>query len=88
MDALLLEKELPFEIDPLSPFAGNPALRAVGPLGKIPALKHDARIINDSSVNCRYLDRVHPEPSFYPVEAYPAARVEWIEEYVDEKLPV
>ncbi|MEZ4332753.1 MAG: glutathione S-transferase family protein [Myxococcota bacterium] len=86
VNVLLLEKRVEFEIDPQNPFGDNPTLRAVSPLGKIPALRHDDRIVNDSSVIARYLDRVFPAPSFYPSDAWPAARAEWIEEYVDGGL--
>ena len=86
VNVALLEKAVDFENDPVSPFSPPDDFRDLSPLGKIPALRHDDRIVNDSSVICRYLDRLHPTPSLYPTDAYDSARVEWIEEYVDGGL--
>ncbi len=79
----LLEKRVDFELDPVNPFDPPPGFRELSPLGRIPALRHGERVVNDSSVICRYLDRLHPDPPLYPADAYDAARAEWIEEYVD-----
>ena len=83
---LLLEKQLDFELDPANPFTPPEGFHELSPLGKIPAFRHDDRVINDSSVICRYLERLHPTPALYPSDAYDAARAEWIEEYVDGGL--
>ncbi|MBW2496728.1 MAG: glutathione S-transferase family protein [Deltaproteobacteria bacterium] len=80
---LLIEKQIDFEIEPVNPFSPPEDFRETSPLGKIPALRHDGRVVNDSSVICRYLERLHPSPAFYPDDPYECARAEWIEEYVD-----
>ena len=86
VNVALLEKAVDFEIDPVTPFSPPDGFRDLSPLGKIPALRHDDRIVNDSSVICHYLDQLHPTPSLYPTDAYDSARAEWIEEYVDGGL--
>jgi glutathione S-transferase len=83
VNVVLLEKGLDFEIEPVSPFAPPEDFRDTSPLGKIPALRHDERIVNDSSVIARYLDRIAPNPPLYPSDPFDAARAEWIEEFVD-----
>src|SRR5262249_20266554 len=53
------------------------------PLGKIPVLEHDGRFVNDSSVICAYVEKVHPEPALFPKDPYEYARAAWLEEYMD-----
>jgi glutathione S-transferase len=79
----LLEKGLDFEVEPVSPFAPPDGFRELSPLGKIPALRDDDRVLNDSSVICRYLEHQHGTPALYPRDAFDSARAEWIEEYID-----
>ena len=45
-------------------------------------LEHDGRYINDSSVICEYLEKIHPEPALYPKDPYDCARAGWLEEFV------
>jgi len=77
------EKELPYTLEPVNPAAPPPGWREKSPLGKIPALDHDGRIVNDSSIICAYLERLHPDPALYPKDPYDNARATWIEEFVD-----
>jgi glutathione S-transferase len=82
----LREKNVAFEHEDVNPFAPPPGWRAVSPLGRIPALRHGERIVNDSSVICRYIEQCEPQPPLYPREPYECARAEWIEEYMDGGL--
>jgi glutathione S-transferase len=68
------------------PGDSSPAFRAMSPLGRIPVLQHDAFAIPDSSVICRYLERVFPEKPIYPADPKLEARALWIEEYADTTL--
>ncbi|HTO58223.1 MAG TPA: glutathione S-transferase family protein [Pseudomonadales bacterium] len=61
----------------------SPAFRAISPLGKIPVLQHDDFTIPDSSVICRYIERVFPDKPLYPADPKLEARVGWVEEYAD-----
>ena len=56
------------------------------PLGKIPYLQDQDKIINDSSVICFYLEKKHPEHSVLPNDDYLFARSLWFEEYSDTKV--
>lgn len=80
---VLLEKKLDHATEDVVPFNPPKDWRTTSPLGKIPAFRHDDKIINDSSVICEYLEQLHPTPALFPREAYPLARARWIEEYVD-----
>jgi glutathione S-transferase len=77
------EKGIPYELEQISPFAPPEGWREKSPLGKIPVLEHDGRYINDSSVICAYLEKIHPEPALYPKDAYEYARAAWLEEFMD-----
>jgi glutathione S-transferase len=55
--AFLAEKSLPYEIEQINPASPPDGWRVISPLGKIPALDHDGKIVNDSSVICLYLRR-------------------------------
>lgn len=47
----------------------SPEYRAVTPIGKIPSLVVDDRVLAESTVICEYLEDTHPEPSGFPPDA-------------------
>ena len=79
-------KGMAYENAPVFPGADDPAFRAISPLGKIPVLEHDDFAIPDTSVICRYLERLQPEPALYPADPREEARACWLEEFADSKL--
>ena len=92
VEVVLREKALDFEMESInmpfpdwyteiSPARRMPALRdrdisAEGPNGVIP----------DSSAICAFLERLQPEPAFYPKDPYEYGRAIWYEEYADTEL--
>jgi glutathione S-transferase len=79
-------KGLDYENEPTFPGDESPAFRAISPLGKIPVLEHDGFTVPDTSVICRYLDRIAPEKRLYPEDPQLEARALWLEEYADSRL--
>jgi glutathione S-transferase len=79
-------KGLEYQNEPTFPGDQSPKFRAISPLGKIPVLEHDDFAIPDTSVICRYLERIAPEPGLYPSDPKDEARAGWIEEYADTRL--
>ena len=77
---------LDYESTPTFPGDDSPAFRAISPLGKIPVLEHDGFTVPDTSVICRYLERIAPEPALYPADPQLEARAYWLEEYADSRL--
>ncbi len=77
------EKGIPYELEFVNPFTPPENWRRISPLGRIPALDHDGRIVNDSAVICAYLERLQPEPALYPKDAYDCARATWFEEFMN-----
>lgn len=80
---VLLEKGLDHATEDVIPFNPPQGWRSISPLGKIPAFRHDGKIINDSTVICEYLERLHPVPALQASDPYLQARARWLEEYVD-----
>ena len=79
----LTEKNIPFENEPVNPFAPPDNYREISPLGKIPALRDGDKTLADSSVICQYLERKHAAPAMYPSDDYDYANALWIEEFID-----
>jgi glutathione S-transferase len=70
--AMFALEYLGFEYENEATFPGDssPEFQAISPLGKIPILEHDAFhnafTVADTSVICRYLDRLSNDKSLYP----------------------
>jgi glutathione S-transferase len=79
-------KGLAYENEPTFPGDGSPAFRAMSPLGKVPVLEHDGFTVPDTSVICRYLERIAPEHPLFPANPQDEARALWLEEYADSRL--
>jgi glutathione S-transferase len=65
----------------------------ISPARRIPVLR-DRRVgaegaagtLPDSSAICAYLERLAPEPAFYPADAWDHGRAIWFEEWADTEL--
>ena len=77
---------LEYENEPTFPGDEAPDFRAMSPLGKIPVLQHDDFTISDTSVICRYVDRLVADKTLYPEDPQEEARACWLEEYADSRL--
>ena len=77
------EKGIPYDLDPIIPFAPPADWKTKSPLGRIPCLEHDGRFLPDSSVICQYVEKLHPTPPLYPSDPWEFGRVLWFEEYID-----
>ena len=84
--AVLAEKGIAYELDPVIPFNVSPEFKRISPLGKIPVYEDGGRTLPDSSVICAYLERAHPTPALYPKDPYDYGRALWFEEYADTAL--
>jgi glutathione S-transferase len=80
----LLEKGLEYRLE-VAPM-GSPKVKALHPLGKIPALTDGEVVVPDSSVIIAYLERAYPAKPLYPAGAADLARALWLEEYADTRL--
>ena len=87
--AVLKEKDLDFEIKPMS-FATKDHLKEdylkLNPNGEIPTLIDDGQVIYESTAIIEYLDEEYPEPPLMPKDSYERARVRMIEDFIDLHL--
>lgn len=60
--------------------------RRVNPKCVVPAMTHDGRIVNESTLICEYLDEAFPGPPLQPEEPYARYRMRWWTKAVDELL--
>ncbi len=61
-------------------------LRTLNPLGRVPVLEHDGRVIADSTAIAGYLEERFPEPSLLPADAAARAYCALVEDWADESL--
>ena len=80
------EKGVPYELNPLMPFAPSPEYLKKSPLGKIPCLEDGDFVLPDSSCIIAYLEKRQPEPALYPSDPQQLGRALFYEEYGDSKL--
>src|SRR3954454_11349462 len=79
-------KDLPYEVDPITPFYGNDEFRRLSPLCRIPVLIDCDFSISDSSVICAYLDDAYSGVRLFPDNPRDRARARWFEEFADTRL--
>jgi len=53
----------------------SPEYRKINPIGGVPALVHQGKVISQSRAIIEYLDMIHPEPKLLPSSAYEKALV-------------
>ena len=80
---MLAEKGIAYDFEPVSPFAPPANWRDISPLGKIPALLDGAKVINDSSVICQYVERKNKAVPMLPSDDDGYIAALWLEEYID-----
>lgn len=79
-------KDLNFEYKPVNLLKGeqhSPEYRAMNPLGGVPTLVHDNKIIPESFAIMEYLDEVFPKNPLFPKDAYLKARVRQVCEVIN-----
>ena len=75
---VLEEKGLPYALEPLVP--------GLHPLGKMPVLRDGDTVVPDSSVIAAYLERKHPSPALLPADPAELAKALFLEEYADARM--
>lgn len=83
---LLAEKEVPHEVNPISPFPPPESHLKISPLGKIPAMTDDDVAVPDSAAICGYIEKKHPDKPMYPSEPGPYGRALWYEIWASNEL--
>ena len=71
----MLEKGVPFELDPTCRPSQKEEFLARTPMGKVPFLEVDGAQLSESQVICDWLEDAHPEKPLYPRDPLERARV-------------
>ena len=71
----MLEKGVPFELDPTCKPSQNEDFLARTPMGKVPFLEIDGAQLSESQVICEWLEDAYPQKPLYPRDALERARV-------------
>ena len=79
-------KDVPYEVDPITPFYGNEEFERLSPLRRIPVLVDGDFYTSDSSVICAYLDEAYEGHPLFPADPKDRARARWFEEFSDTRL--
>jgi glutathione S-transferase len=79
-------KRQPYEVHNLKLAETLTRLRRLNPVGKVPALEHDGKVISDSSEIARYLEEKFPEPALIPRAPANRALAHMLEDWADESL--
>lgn len=86
---VMAEKGIDYESRPIRLELGehlHPEYLAVNPNGLVPAIVHNGRAINDSSVINEYLNEVFPGNSLIPEDPYQRAQMRAWVQYLDEVM--
>ena len=85
----LVEKGVAFDshyLDLLEFDQHKPDYLAVNPLGTIPAMTHDGRVLTESTAIMEYVDKAFDGPALMPANAADAWRVRWWMKFMDQWL--
>ncbi|HET8708371.1 MAG TPA: glutathione S-transferase family protein [Pseudomonadales bacterium] len=84
---ILNYKKLPYHIHEVSLLESvNGAYKKINPIGKVPAIDHDGRIVADSTHIANYIEEKYPQPPLIPTNKKDAALVHMLEDWADESL--
>jgi glutathione S-transferase len=71
------EKGVPYELNPAMPQSDE--VKAINPLGQVPAMRHDGLAISESQAIARYIDSAFDGPPLIPTDPRAAAPIDqWI----------
>ncbi len=93
VEIVMGEKSLNYELEIVNILPTPDWFNEISPARRIPVLR-DRRIategvagtLADSSAICAYLEKLQPEPSLYPSDAFAHGRAIWLEEYADSEM--
>ena len=85
---MLALKGIDYELAEIDISKPRPAwFKELNPLGKVPVLRHDGRLLNESSVICEYLEDAFPEaPSRVPRDPYTRALARILIDHCNQKF--
>jgi glutathione S-transferase len=85
VELMMNAKRIPYEIEYVS-CAQHGSVKTYSVTGKLPAIDHDGKIINDSTEIAYYLDEKFPDTPLVPTEDQLWAKCHFYEDWSDESL--
>jgi glutathione S-transferase len=79
-------KRISYRTEPVSLLASRGWYRTVNPVGKVPAIEHDGKVIVDSTTIAHYLEEHFPAPALLPSDVKERALANMLEDWADESL--
>ena len=73
-------------VDVLAGEQFRPEFLALNPKAMVPVLRHDGKVLIESTLICEYLETVFPDPALYPRDPYRAYQARLWTKAVDEDL--
>ena len=84
--AALMEKGIPFEEVKAFP-SQNEKMISVNPMGKVPYIEVDGKVLSETNVMFDYFEDIKPEPALYPADPWARAKakelIRIVELYLD-----
>lgn len=84
--ACLNLKDVPYVVDPITPFFADDDYQRLSPLRRIPVLLDGEYSVSDSTVIASYVEEAYPGHPLLPADPRDRARARWLEEYADTRL--
>jgi len=77
---MLEETGQPYEVEmvPFGPAMKSPGYRSMNPMGKVPVLVHDGRIVTEAAAICAYLADAFPQAGLAPAPPDRADYYRWL----------
>jgi glutathione S-transferase len=79
-------KRVPYTVHDVSILAALTTFKKVNPIGKVPALEVDGRVVADSTDIALFLEERWPEPPLFPRDPAERALCHFLEDWADESL--
>lgn len=82
-------KGIDFEYRPINLLKGEQhsiEYRSINPMGGVPSLVHDGKIISDSTAILEYIEELFPTPSLFPKDLYQKAKVREVCEIINSSM--
>lgn len=82
-------KNIPYEYHAVNLLKGEqqaPEYKKLNPIGGVPTLIHNGKVIPDSYAIIEYLEEIHPTPALLPKDVYTRARIRQVCEIVNSAM--
>jgi glutathione S-transferase len=83
---VLIEKALEFELTEIDLYNRPAWFNEISPYGRVPCLRHDGRVVYESTIINHYLDEAFPQPPLMPGDPYARAQARIWMDYCETRF--